>query len=345
MMAACGPHVGTDISSLEARTAIVGVELEVPIQTSAQGAVDFSFTSDVADLATRRLRASITPYAGGIGMFRWQPMAADLGKHSVHITAKADGGSADADVAIEVVAGADPIVFREPIGDGTTLDTKQAPCANVDILTDSSTSTEVTLTVDPPVDNAIVMQEGSMSGTLKFCPSQDQINSSSVFAITLVATDDVGKKAQKTYAIILGKVTSTGTGSCPEPPPTITIVPHKDITTSGNLHINASVSDSTGIASFMLYYSTTAPLDPANPDLSTMQQIPMAFLDGTSDLSGDYTAAIPNPVKFGNPGDTATIYYVLTATDHDFEVKGCSAQTANSPATGVYSFVVTRDSR
>jgi hypothetical protein len=126
---------------------------------------------------------------------------------------------------------------------------------------------------------------------------------------------------------------------CDTTPPAITHSPHKNITTTGNLHLYAEVTDSDGVYDANVYWSTDAPADPNNPDLTLMTFLPMTFSGGTT-TDSNFAAVIDNP-NYGLPsGTTTTIYYVIVATDTDDSVTGCSYHTTYSPETGVYSFVV-----
>src|SRR5579864_6660099 len=114
VLVGCGPRTGTKLDPIASQTAVVGVELAVMLRTAARGHIDFSYASDV-DLTSRNVKPTLTPYANGEAMFRWTPLAADVGDHHLTFTATVDGVPASEAVPVRVVAGGAPISFREPV--------------------------------------------------------------------------------------------------------------------------------------------------------------------------------------------------------------------------------------
>jgi hypothetical protein len=345
----CGPSTGVGLLPVAPRTAVVGVELAITLRATDADA-ELSYGSDLADLSTRRLHPSLTPYAGGVAIFRWTPLGGDLGQHELRFTATLGGASSTSRVPVTVVGGADPIVFREPVGEGTTLDLQRASCTTVDILVDDPDAAQVTLAEGAAwPDGATLTQDGPLTGTLQFCPTANQAQGASIYPLAIDATDENQQSAEKRYTIVLGTIARPSPTPSPSPSPlpcdatgpAIVHTPHKDITTTGNLHLSATVSDADGVAGATVYWSTTAPADPTRPDATAMTALPMLFVGGTVAMSS-FAATIPNPVISDPVGTTATIYYFIRATDEDDAVPGCSAHTTDSPAAGVYSFVVKR---
>ena len=87
----------------------------------------------------------------------------------------------------------------------------------------------------------------------------------------------------------------TPTPTCDTAAPTIVTTPHGDITTVGNPHIYAQISDPHGIYNAIVFWSTDPPLDPENPDLFAMDAVDMQLLSGTSQ-DGQWGGTIPSPV-------------------------------------------------
>jgi hypothetical protein len=372
LWAGCGPESGARLEPLGVRTALVGVELVVTVHADAASGLVLDWDADIADLKTRPLRPSLSAYAGGEAVFRWTPLAGDLGAHTIVFRARTGSGGVQtqAPLAVTVLAGADPLTFREPAGDGTTFDPAKADCAEVALLVDDPGAAEVTLAMgDPWTEGGALTQDGPLTGTLRFCPSAAQLQAAatSVFPFALVATDASGARAEKRYTIVLGALpklpppapTPTPTPTpTPNPTPTPTPTPtpgpmcdlvapaiahspHKDITTTGNLHLYATVTDASGVYDATVLWSTTKPADLAHPDLAKLQPLDMAYLGGPL-TDSDFGATIPNPVLASAPGTTATIYYVIRSTDTADAVDGCGYNTAYDPPTGVHSFVVKR---
>ena len=352
--AGCGPKTGTSLDPIGPQTAVVGVELGVMLHAATAGKVDFAFKSDL-DLTGRNLVPTLTPFANGEAMFRWTPLASDLGDHTFRFSATVDGVPASEMVAIRVVAGDSPISFRSPVGEGTTLDLGRAPCAVVPLLVDDTSATEVDIAPGAALpDGATITRDGPLSGQLKFCPSKTLAAAQTIFPLSLVATDEGGARAEKRYTVVLGilapPVVTPPANPNPDPNPTTTCdtaapaiahTPHADITTVGNPHIYAQISDPHGIYNAVVFWSTDPPLDPENPDLFAMNSVDMQLLSGTTQ-DGQWGGTIPSPVIDQPAGTTATIYYVIGTTDDDDAVAGCQYHATFSPTSGTYSFVIKR---
>jgi hypothetical protein len=359
-LAGCGPRTGTSLDPIAPQTAVVGVELGVMLRAASAGHVEFAFKSDL-DLSQRRVMPTLTPYANGEAMFHWTPLASDLGDHLFHFTATVDGVPASELVSISVVAGADPISFRSPVGEGTTLDLARSPCAVVPLLVDDTSAAEVDIAAGSALpEGATITRDGPLSGQLKFCPSKTMAQAQTIFPFSIVATDDGGSRTEKRYTVVLGILAPpvvtpppdpnpnpnpnpnpTPTPTCDAAAPTIQTTPHGNITTVGNPHIYAQISDPHGIYNAVVFWSTDPPLDPMNPDLFAMNAVDMQLLSGTKQ-DGQWGGTIPSPVIDDPPGTSATIYYVIGTTDDDDAVSGCQYHATFSPASGVYSFVIKR---
>ncbi|MCA1663035.1 MAG: putative Ig domain-containing protein [Myxococcales bacterium] len=350
----CGPKTGTRLDPIAPQIAVVGVELGVMLRAASGGDVDFAFRSDL-DLTQRRVLPTLTPYANGEAMFRWTPLASDLGDHTFHFTATVDGVRASEAVAVRVVAGDSPISFRSPVGEGTTLDLARSPCAVVPLFVDDASATDVDIAAGGTLpDGATITRDGPLSGQLRFCPSKTMAQAQTIYPFTIVATDGGGARAEKRYTIVLGILAPPLVSPPPNPnpnpmpspacdtvAPTIETTPHGDLTTVGNPRIYAQLSDAHGIYNGIVFWSTDPPVDPANPDLFTMNAVDMQLLSGTSQ-DGQWGAAIPSPVIDGPPGARATIYYLIGTTDDDDAIGGCQYHATFSPTSGVYSFVIKR---
>ena len=355
----CGPQTGARLEPLPPRTAVVGLELDVPLRaTGATSDLQLDYASDLRDLKTRRLHPTLSAYAGGQAVFRWTPLATDVGDHTIEFAATADGVRTSAKLAVNVAAGEESLLFREPVGDGTTFDPSRTACAEIGVLVDDTASTQANIVPGTPwPDNASLTADSPLSAKLSFCPTAAQLKAASVFPLTLTATDDTGAKAEKRYTIVLGNLPkppapapspsptpspSPSPGStCDTTPPVIIHTPHGDITTAGNLHLSAEITDPSGVYNAVVFYTTTPPANPQNPDLSTFATVDMLFVGGSA-TDGQYAATLPNPVLNDAPGTTATIYYVIAASDNADAMTGCSYNVAFNPLKGDYSFVVKR---
>ncbi|HEX6838995.1 MAG TPA: hypothetical protein VF334_20595 [Polyangia bacterium] len=164
-IAGCGPRTGASLDPIAPQTAVIGAELAVMLRATSSHAA-FAFQSDL-DLTQRQLVPTLTPYANGEAMFRWTPLASDLGDHQFRFTATVDGVPASEAVTIHVVAGDSPISFRSPVGEGTTLDVARAPCATVPLLVDDTSATAVDIAAEAALpDGATLTRDGPLSGLL-----------------------------------------------------------------------------------------------------------------------------------------------------------------------------------
>lgn len=186
----------------------VGVELGVPLHAYAGGqAVEWSWRSLTnPGLLTRARRPTLTAYTGGNAVWRWTPIGEDRGDQEIEFTARAGVGSKAAVLRFTIDEGGTAPVFREPIGEGTTLDLRAGPCAKVRITVESSVSSEVELGVAEPPENLDLLQTGPLAGELSFCPSAAQILDETVYPLTLTARA-APHLVSRVYVIVLRRAT------------------------------------------------------------------------------------------------------------------------------------------
>jgi hypothetical protein len=339
LLCGCGPKVGPSVDPPGSPTGQVGVELQFQIHgTSPDGKVSFDFAApDLPDLKTRSLPATITNYDQGEAVFRWTPLADDVGRHEIDLEATGNSVTTLVPMVVTVNPGSgSPPVFVEPTGEGTTLELVRGPCADLDVVVEDVDATDITIDLAPPlVDNATLTEIQPGASHLSFCPSDAQVAASTVYPLALTATAG-GLTVGKTYTIVVRPIPMV---TCTTQPPAITTKPVGDLTTIGDLHVIANISDDLGVAVARLLFSTVAPADPKMPDLGAFSPVELTLGSGTP-LAGQYDAYIPNPVVASDSGTVVTIYYALQASDDD-PPYGC-AHTSLNPKMGVYSFKVTR---
>jgi hypothetical protein len=201
---ACGPQTGPRIDPIAPRTAVVGSELEIVVRVRADGAASLSYRSDLVGLETRRLRPTLTPFAGGEWVFRWTPLAGDEGARTIDFVATASSVETVRRVAVEVRPGDESLRFRAPVGEGTTLDLARERCAEVAVVVEDGGATEVTFAPgDPWAEGARLDATGPLSATLRFCPVAAQLTDGGVFPLVLTAADARGARAAKRYVIVV----------------------------------------------------------------------------------------------------------------------------------------------
>lgn len=154
------------------------------------------------DLSTRLRRPTLTAYSRGRAVWRWTPLADDAGPQEVVFSATKDDATGSASLTFTVEAGSEMPVFREPVGEGTTLDLRQTNCVQVSVVVESTSSPRADLSLREAPTTARLLQTGDLTGELAFCPSPAEIMADDVYPLTIAAA--VGKDTiEKTYVIVL----------------------------------------------------------------------------------------------------------------------------------------------
>ncbi len=335
--ACAGDGVAPELGAVDDRVVAVGSELTIElVATDADGdALFYQFESNAASI---HQRARLTRSPSGTGVFRWTPLASDVGTWFFDFTVS-DGAHDDTvTVAVEVrsaVGQNSAPLFRAPLGTGTTLDLAQKSCVELDVRIDDQDSTSVILGQEEPViEGATIANDSGLAGTWRWCPSPAQIEADDRYMLVLSADDLANPATQKSYLVVLRKAVKP---DCPGAAPIISHTPENESTRAG-LTIAATIEDDKGLKREpLLYYATTAPADP--PDLGQMTQVTMELLTGTSQR-GTWAADVPNPVATAAAGTSASLYYVIVANDDDDETGDCDHLT-QEPTTGAYSMTVT----
>lgn len=178
-----------ELSLQEPLGAAVGQELGVPLHAYARGLpVQWTWRSLTNPaLAMRKRRPTLTSYSGGTAVWRWTPTAEDLGAQQMEFTASAADQRRPLLLNFTVTEGAEPPAFREPYGEGTTLDLSISPCVRVPVLVESTSAPRVTLSLQAAPPNATLQQREDLAGELVFCPSAAQYQDQRVYPLTLSA--------------------------------------------------------------------------------------------------------------------------------------------------------------
>ncbi|HTJ44965.1 MAG TPA: hypothetical protein VL463_22815 [Kofleriaceae bacterium] len=325
-LAGCGGGASPELDAVPDQVAQVGQELRIElVATDPSGAhLDYDFHADIPDLAGH---ASMTRSPNGAGVFRWTPLAADVGVWYVDFTASNGSQSATTTARIEVKAAtgkASAPAFVQPLGSGTTLDLAQKSCLDLNVVVQDQDSTDVTIAEEQPmIDGATIDMTGGLSATWHWCPTDEQIAAADRYTLELSADDGSNPKTILDYLIVLRRKPQTG---CTGAAPVITHTP-ADAQTAAPLTISANISDDKGLAAAPLfYYSTTPPASP--PDLGAMTQLTMHLTSGDM-LAGTWAADVPNPVA-NTPQGSATVYYVIVAEDADDPNGTCDHTTQST---------------
>ncbi|MFT3699869.1 MAG: PPC domain-containing protein [Kofleriaceae bacterium] len=324
-----------ELDGLTDQVAQVGTELKIDLNGTSEGGGKLGYSFHAGDLDDVDGAAQVTVSPSGVGVFRWTPLAADIGQHPFDFTVSNGDQSSTVTITIDVksaIGSATAPIFRQPLGTGTTIDLSQKNCVDMDVVIEDQDSPMVTIAQEEPViDGATLTPEDAFSAKWHWCPSKAQ-EGDSRYTLVLSADDGDNPKTLKNYLVVLRGGSDNST--CPGAAPTVS-APGTNQTTRLDLSIAATVTDDKGIKDDPLfYYSTTNP--GATPDLGSMTQLSMTRTSGSA-TNGTYTAHVPNPVASSADGTAKTLYYVVVADDDDDSMGTCDHSTQSQ----VYQMVVT----
>jgi hypothetical protein len=122
---ACGGGHAPELMGLSDQVAQVGTELTINLSGTDADGGRLSYSYRAPDLKDLDGHAMITVSPSGVGVFRWTPLAADIGNHPFDFVVS--DGSNDTTVTINIdvksaIGSATAPVFRQPLGTGTTVD-------------------------------------------------------------------------------------------------------------------------------------------------------------------------------------------------------------------------------
>lgn len=332
---ACSGGNAPELSGLEDQVAQVGTELKLDLNGTDPDGDQLSYGFKAADLSDIDNRAVITVSPSGAGVFRWTPLAADVGPHAFDFVVSDGSNDTTVTITIDVksaIGSATSPIFRQPLGTGTTIDLSRLKCADLSVVVEDQDTAQIDITQEEPViEGATLEQVDGQTAMWHWCPSRAQ-EGDTRYTLVLAADDGENPKTIKNYLIVLR---GTGGGaSCPGSAPTISHTAANQ-TTRLDLRPTATIADDRGLKDAPLfYYSFTNP--GASPNLTQMTQLTTARQSGTT-TNGTWAPTLPNPVASASAGTTKTIYYVFVADDDDDEMGNCDHSTI-SP---VYSMTVT----
>jgi len=204
----CASGAAPELHGLSDQTAAVGRELVVDLDgTDADGDIlTYGFSADI-DVSSR---ASVTRTPAGAGVFRWTPIAADIGLHSFDFTASDGSNDTTVTITIDVRAatGAAPI-FREPLGTGEVVDLGKSGCTTIAIAVDDEDTVDLDIAQEAPViDGAQLTQIDGRTAVWDWCPTPAQI-AQQRFTLILSADDHDNPKTILNYVLVLRTTTAT----------------------------------------------------------------------------------------------------------------------------------------
>ena len=333
-LVACGPGSPPELSGLSDQVAQVGTELMVSLNGTDPDGDPLRYKFHAADLSDLDGRAAITESPSGAGVFKWTPVAADVGRHAFDFAVSDASHTTTVTISVDVrsaIGAATAPVFRQPLGSGTTLDLTKDACVDLDVVIDDQDSARVKITeTDPMIDGATLTVRDGHTATWHWCPSREQ-QAEPRYTLALAADDGDNPRTIKNYLVVLRGAPGT---SCPGTPPAIAHTAH-DVSSIVDVPVSATVTDDKGVKDApLVYYSPTQPATP--PDLAKMSQLTMRLTSGDA-RNGVYSVNVPNPVAQMPSGTKQTVYYLFVASDNDDTTGTCNHTTTSQ----VYTMAVT----
>ena len=203
---ACGPQVGSlKLSALSPHSVTVAHEVVIPLLADGTGEEPLTWewrSPENPELTTRLSRPTLSTYSGGRALWRFTPLATDVGPLAIEFSAHSGPLSGSLELGFTIESGGDPPQFREPVGEGTTLDLRMMPCSAVSVVVESSSSPQVELSLVNPPPNAEILQTDELGGKLVFCPSMSQAAAETIYPL-LIQAEAGPHLVRKSYVIVL----------------------------------------------------------------------------------------------------------------------------------------------
>lgn len=138
-----------------------------------------------------------------MGVFRWTPLADDIGAHAFDFTVSDGSNTTTVSISIEVRSAVGEVpIFREPLGAGRTAN--PTSCMTVNIVVEDRDTAQVTIEeVAPVIAGAQVLVVDGTSGTWEWCPTPAQAAAQDRYTLVLSADDRDNPKTIKNYVIVL----------------------------------------------------------------------------------------------------------------------------------------------
>ena len=249
---------------------------------------------------------------GGGGTFRWNVRANHIGKHEFTILLKKGGTVVDRELLVVTIVSSEDFAptFVRP-GQGGAFDPqKECVSFDVEIRDDDSDVVEIKAREELPA-GASLMPTGKKSASFDWCPTEDQIASSSRWTISLQAKDDNHDPVNHDYVVVFR---SEPRPDCPGSAPVVSIIAPEDeerLEASPDYRVEVSVTDDLEVRDApVLYYTTEVPENLEEPDVGMFDE----FLSMEKEAEM-WVGRIP-PLELAE-GEEQTVYFVVSATDND----------------------------
>jgi len=202
VVAACATGEPPDLLGLSDQVAVVGQQFVLELDGVDPDGDNLAYT---VDTDIKLDSATMTQTPTGKGIFRWTPIASDVGLHNFDFTVT--DGSHDTTITIEInvrpASGGVP-VFRQPLGAGTVVNLASQPCVMVNIVVEDQDTAQVTIAEEEPtIAGAMFDQIDGTTAMWRWCPSAAQVAQSDRFTLQLSADDADNPKTMKSYVIVI----------------------------------------------------------------------------------------------------------------------------------------------
>jgi len=203
VLVGCDSGKAPDIVGLEDQVAVVGQPFMLEIQGVDPDGDRLSY-GVTADIKLDGV-ATLTQTPSGHGLFKWTPLATDLGVHVFDFTVTDGDHDATVSITIDVRTGSGAPIFRQPLGTGRVVNLATDPCIIVDILVEDADTAEVTIAEEPPlIAGATLSQLDGTTAQWEWCPSPAQVAERDRYTLELSADDGDNPKTVKDYIIVIG---------------------------------------------------------------------------------------------------------------------------------------------
>ncbi len=200
----CGSGEPPDILGLDDQVAVVGQPFVLELEgVDPDGD---SLTYKVESELTLEGNATLSKTPAGRGLFRWTPVASDVGMHSFDFTASDGSNDTTVTITIDVRASSGGVpVFRQPLGAGRVVNLATDACMDVTILIEDQDTAQVTISEEEPkIAGATLTQADGTTAQWRWCPTPAQVAETDRYTLILSADDSDNPKTIKNYVIVLG---------------------------------------------------------------------------------------------------------------------------------------------
>lgn len=203
VVAGCNSGAAPDIVGLSDQVAIVGTEFVLELEGTDADGDNLTYGVE-ADIPLEGV-ATVSQTPAGNGVFRWTPIASDVGQRAFDFKVSDGDHTTTVSIAIDVRSTAAGIpVFRQPLGTGRVVNLSTDPCMTIDILIEDEDTAQVTIAeVEPTIAGGELNQTSGLTGSWYWCPTSAQIAESNRYTL-LLSADDGDQRTVKEYVIVLG---------------------------------------------------------------------------------------------------------------------------------------------